>query len=154
MIAELSYLFRHAILRDAAYQLQLPSDRSLLHALAFAAIEDAAGGRPQGAAPLDATEPASFQAHFTDPFAEELAEHARLAGGASSTNGDAMSAAWKLYLRRAAELSERSFHHGAAERLWRQHASAVEGVEKGESLRMAANAAHQAGRTLVAERLL
>lgn len=30
MHAELAYLFRHALLRDAAYQLQLPGDRARL----------------------------------------------------------------------------------------------------------------------------
>ncbi|KAF0240456.1 MAG: hypothetical protein FD180_4929, partial [Planctomycetota bacterium] len=40
LTAEKTYLFRHALLRDAAYQLQLPGDRARLHALAFAVIED------------------------------------------------------------------------------------------------------------------
>jgi len=43
--SEAAYLFRHALLRDAAHQLQLPDDRARLHALAFALIEDLAGGR-------------------------------------------------------------------------------------------------------------
>ena len=34
--AEQIYFFRHALLRDAAYQLQLPGDRARLHGLAFA----------------------------------------------------------------------------------------------------------------------
>ena len=34
--AESAYLFRHALLREAAYQLQLPTDRARLHALALA----------------------------------------------------------------------------------------------------------------------
>ncbi|MBI2920950.1 MAG: hypothetical protein HYY18_07685 [Planctomycetes bacterium] len=42
--AERAYLFRHALLRDAAYQLQLPRDRERLHALALEAIEALAGG--------------------------------------------------------------------------------------------------------------
>ena len=44
MDAERAYLFRHALLRDAAYQLQLPGDRARLHAVAFEAIEELAGG--------------------------------------------------------------------------------------------------------------
>ncbi|KAF0247056.1 MAG: hypothetical protein FD180_173, partial [Planctomycetota bacterium] len=39
MIAETAYLFRHALLRDAAYQLQLPGDRARLHGIALRAIE-------------------------------------------------------------------------------------------------------------------
>ncbi|KAF0240274.1 MAG: hypothetical protein FD180_4996, partial [Planctomycetota bacterium] len=56
MFAERAYLFRHALLRDAAYQLQLPGDRARLHGLAFEAIEALAGGRPPEPAPLDAAD--------------------------------------------------------------------------------------------------
>ncbi|MBI2923414.1 MAG: hypothetical protein HYY18_20340, partial [Planctomycetes bacterium] len=37
--AELAYVFRHALVRDAAYHLQMPGDRARLHGLAFALIE-------------------------------------------------------------------------------------------------------------------
>ena len=37
--AEDAYLFRHAIIRDAAYQLQLPSQRARLHGLAVECLE-------------------------------------------------------------------------------------------------------------------
>ena len=33
------YLFRYALVRDAAYDLQLPADRARLHAQALAMIE-------------------------------------------------------------------------------------------------------------------
>lgn len=39
MFAEQAYLFRHSLLRDAAYQLQLPGDRARLHALALDILE-------------------------------------------------------------------------------------------------------------------
>lgn len=39
MNAETAYLFRHSLLRDAAYQLHLPTDRARLHALAFQVLE-------------------------------------------------------------------------------------------------------------------
>lgn len=45
MIAEQAYLFRHALLRDAAYQLQLPADRARLHGLAAALLEDLVASR-------------------------------------------------------------------------------------------------------------
>ena len=53
MLAESAYLFRHALLRDAAYQLQLPGDRARLHGIAFELIEALSGGRPPGLSPLD-----------------------------------------------------------------------------------------------------
>ncbi|KAF0246286.1 MAG: hypothetical protein FD180_774, partial [Planctomycetota bacterium] len=55
--AETAYLFRHALMRDAAYQLQLPGDRARLHGLAFALIEGFCGGRPPEPPPLDAADP-------------------------------------------------------------------------------------------------
>lgn len=61
MHAEQAYLFRHAVLRDAAYQLELPGARATLHALALETIE--------------ATVPEALH----DAMAAELAEHARLA---------------------------------------------------------------------------
>ena len=45
MKGEQVYLFRHALLRDAAYQLQLPGDRARLHGLAVEVIEEVCGGR-------------------------------------------------------------------------------------------------------------
>ena len=45
MHAEDTYLFRHALLRDAAHQMQMPGDRAKLHELAFYLIEEAFGGR-------------------------------------------------------------------------------------------------------------
>jgi tetratricopeptide (TPR) repeat protein len=39
MDAEDAYLFRHAVVRDAAYDLQLPSERAVLHGLALDVLE-------------------------------------------------------------------------------------------------------------------
>lgn len=66
MNAELAYLFRHALLRDAAYQLQMPGERAALHALALAVGEAVFAGDPA-------------------PVALELADHARKAGDAYAT---------------------------------------------------------------------
>jgi hypothetical protein len=52
MSAESTYFFRHALLRDAAYQLQLPGDRASLHALALEAMEGLSGGPPPAPPPL------------------------------------------------------------------------------------------------------
>lgn len=58
MSAEGAYLFRHALMRVAAYELQPPQERSELHAHAYAIIE---------ALPTD----------DADLYAHELADHAR-----------------------------------------------------------------------------
>jgi hypothetical protein len=42
-----AYLFRRALLRDAAYALQMPSDSWRRHALALELIEKVSGGRPK-----------------------------------------------------------------------------------------------------------
>lgn len=64
--AEQAYLFRHAVVRDAAYSLQLPGERAQLHALALHVLEHLT--------PADQL----------DHTAALMAEHARLAreGGA------------------------------------------------------------------------
>jgi tetratricopeptide (TPR) repeat protein len=63
MDAESAYLFRHALLRDAAYGLQMPRERGLLHALVLEIVEELLAGDSQARAPM----------------AEELAMHARAA---------------------------------------------------------------------------
>jgi len=60
MFAETAYLFRHAMLRDAAYQLHLPMERAALHALALDLLEGVLAGSPE----------------LADPWAEEMASHA------------------------------------------------------------------------------
>ncbi|MBK8205740.1 MAG: tetratricopeptide repeat protein [Planctomycetes bacterium] len=66
MHAELAYLFRHALLRDAAYTLQMPGDRERLHASALAILETLSGGESPALSAADCC--------------AEMAEHARLAG--------------------------------------------------------------------------
>lgn len=136
--AETAYLFRHALARDAAYQLQLPGDRSRLHALAFAAIEELAGGRPPAAPPLTGPASLPFRPHSADAFAADLAEHAaRAQAGSEAAEGGEMDRVRRLYVRRAAEHAERLGHPDAAEKLWCEHAALADGPERGESLRRA-----------------
>jgi tetratricopeptide (TPR) repeat protein len=94
--AETAYLFRHALARDAAYQLQLPADRSRLHGLALALIESRCG-RPES---WD-VDPFGIrrEPHPSDEFAFELAAHARACGL------DAGGAIETLYVWRAATLA-------------------------------------------------
>lgn len=103
MHAEIAYLFRHVLLRDAAYEMQLPSDRAKLHELAFHLIEQAFGGRPPEPPPLDSHNSRHFPGHSTDVVAAELAAHALLAG-------DELAGLHARYMRRAAEHAQRHLH--------------------------------------------
>ena len=141
--AETAYLFRHALLRDAAYQLQLPGDRARLHAQAFEALERLAGGRAP--APLPADEPSDFRPHASDTFARELAEHARHSG-----RGD-LRPVYLACLRRAAEHAERHFRNAEAIELWGELASSVEGEAGCGASRRAGVLAAKTGRTADAE---
>jgi len=147
MHAESAYVFRHALLRDAAYQLQLPGDRARLHALAFEVIEGLAGGRPPEPERLDTAVPPAFRPHSSDPFAAELAEHAAMATGGS------MRTLKKLYLRRSAESSERAFEFENSERAWKDLAKLLPGADAGEALRRAGIQAASGGRPGRAELL-
>ncbi len=95
--AETAYLFRHALLRDAAYQLQLPGDRGKLHGLVVAAFE----------ALFAADEP------LLDASSEELARHARLCAEltTSARLASGMRAREYAYLLRAGKFAERHYHH-------------------------------------------
>lgn len=67
--AETVYMFRHALMRDAAYAMQPPSERARLHALLLE-VTQAVLGRGDSA---------------LEPVAIELADHARAARGAKPT---------------------------------------------------------------------
>lgn len=62
--AEIAYLFRHAVVRDAAYDLQPPSSRASLHAMALEILEELGASMPAGT---------------LEAWSEELADHARRA---------------------------------------------------------------------------
>jgi tetratricopeptide (TPR) repeat protein len=125
--AESAYVFRHALVRDAAYQLQLPSDRAQLHALAFELIERAFGGRAP--APMRrAGSTGMTPPHPTDVAALELAEHAHNAAGTD------FSDLHRLYLHRAALHATRHYHNEVAMRCWRQLGELVSGRDKIDAL--------------------
>lgn len=86
MHAELAYLFRHAVLRDAAYLLLMPQDRAALHCLAVLVLQDVLHPTEQDAAGFD------------------LAEHARMALPAARNDAEAgeMLALEHSFLSRAA----------------------------------------------------
>lgn len=146
--ANQAYLFRHALLRDAAYQLHLPGDRSRLHLLAFEILESLGGGRPPEAPRPDehGLRP-DFLPCPADPFAAELAAHAAL------SRGTAPAGARSLYLRRAAEYAETRFQSDSAAALWRELARESPDADRGDPLLRAAVATERAGRPREAEPL-
>ena len=70
MHAERAYLFRHALMREAAYQLQLPGDRARLHELAADALEALYGAPAECGVDLE-----SFTPTAADPFPDETCTH-------------------------------------------------------------------------------
>ncbi|MBK9974024.1 MAG: tetratricopeptide repeat protein [Planctomycetes bacterium] len=113
--AEDAYVFRHALVRDAAYELQPPSARARLHGLALGCLEELTGGRPDET-PV-AIDDGATDAHPCDAVALQLADHAGLAE--PGTVGD-RAALRCLYLRRAAEHAERLHQYPQARQLWSQ----------------------------------
>jgi tetratricopeptide (TPR) repeat protein len=143
MDAENAYLFRHALLRDAAYSLQVPSERAVLHELALELIEQVLGGRAPTPTPLDQADDPPRD-HPTDPFASELASHARAAG-------ERYADVRALYLHRAAAYAEAHYESEAAQSLW---LALAESGPRADALRRAGLVAFRAGRVEVAEKLL
>ncbi|MCZ7606787.1 MAG: tetratricopeptide repeat protein [Planctomycetota bacterium] len=70
MDAESAYLFRHALVREAAYQLQPPGDRAQLHAFTVCILE-----KDTRVAPLDLADHAAFAAQES----QTVLPHAQLA---------------------------------------------------------------------------
>lgn len=126
---EAAYIFRHAVVRDAAYQLMPPGDRALLHHEALLHLEATHGGRPPELPPIDPAVNARAPAHSTDAIAHELAWHAAESGG--------NQAAYRNYLRRAAEYAGRQYRAHDSARLWHALAEACTGTERTEATRRA-----------------
>lgn len=134
--AESAYLFRHAMLREAAYQLQLPGERARRHADVIAILEAVHGGPPPR--PRPGERPEEFVAHPLDAFAAELADHARASDGPCRDRG-------RLYLFRAASYAESRFRMAEARALWRRLAVAEAPALRPYALRRAGRAALQTG---------
>ncbi len=136
--AETAYLFRHALLRAAAYELQLPADRTALHALALELIRNLAGDPP---GPGEYPGAVPYTPHPGDALAEELAGHARHAAQAAHADTARLAELQSLYTWRAAEHAERCYRNDDALRLWLARADLVRGPDLGETLRRAGSAA-------------
>lgn len=136
MNAETAYLFRHALLRDAAYQLQLPGARARLHLLALQVLEKLSGG-PAPEAPAWSTDRAKMQSHASDVIAQELAEHALAAQDDLQLNErdrEELRSTALRYLRRAAHYAEESHWLGPAAQLWAKVASLCPASERAVAL--------------------
>lgn len=93
MDAEYAYLFRHALVRAAAYELQPPGERAVLHAVALSLIEQVLR-QTSGEAALDAA-------------ADDLARHAGAARlGATPEQAAYFGLAEIKWLRRAASYAK------------------------------------------------
>lgn len=116
---ENAYLFRHAVMREAAYQLQLPTSRSQLHGLALEILETLIPESERGRAAL------------------ELADHAR---AASASAQDHFSERESRYLQIAGEEEQRAWRLPAALQLMLRAAEhpATNAEQKYRCLRLAA----------------
>ncbi|MHC4842104.1 MAG: hypothetical protein ACYTDT_14310 [Planctomycetota bacterium] len=128
--AELAYLFRHGLVRDAAYQLQPPSSRATLHELSFYLIEATNGGRAPEPYAFDDTSKPKFDAHSTDLIAMELAEHLGLALNENVSAEHELTELHKLYLRRSAEHAEKEYDMAVAVQGWKVLTGLLEGEHK------------------------
>ncbi|MCC6466026.1 MAG: tetratricopeptide repeat protein [Planctomycetes bacterium] len=134
MDAETAYLFRHALVRDAAYSLQLPGDRARLHELAFHVIEQAFGGRAPEPPPLDTPELALLAPHPTDGAAMELAEHLQFAVAHSDSTCRELAGVRRLYLQRAAMAAQQAYRHEAARRAWETLLPLLDGPRRADCM--------------------
>jgi tetratricopeptide (TPR) repeat protein len=142
--AEAAYLFRHALLREAAYQLLLPEQRSLLHESALQVLESLY----------------SIGGELAEAFAQEAADHALLAQEARrgvTANLErlkSLAEAERKYVRKGATYADRMYRHDSSLSLWRRDAELNSGAERVESLAKAASAAGVMGKQSQAEEFL
>lgn len=116
--AELAYVFRHALLRAAAYELQLPAERAGLHQLAAGLIEELCGGNEGQLAGV----------------AAEVAQHLRIAR--EHNPGDALLAAERRFTKMAALHAEHNWDHQAVQQLYGRLADIGETDEQGQALQV------------------
>ncbi|MBK9974026.1 MAG: tetratricopeptide repeat protein [Planctomycetes bacterium] len=150
--AEDAYLFRHAMLREAAYQLQPPLDRALLHAAAFTLVEAAYGGPAPELPPPVTGRMQPMIPHRTDAVALELASHAELAQHVDLDIG--MANAARRYIHRAACLATEQFRFHEAIGLWRRLAERLSGQPMLIALSRCGTAAKEWGDAALARRTL
>lgn len=141
MHAEQAYLFRHALVRDAAYELQPPTDRARLHALALELLELLHGGPAHDPGPPTLGGLQLPPAHPTDAVVLDLALHAELAAIADPS----VAPAAELYLHRAAAIATMQFRYREAVELWRRLAARLTGVPRLCAVFRQGEAAHDAG---------
>ncbi|MCC6148975.1 MAG: tetratricopeptide repeat protein [Planctomycetes bacterium] len=152
--AEFTYLFRHALLRDAAYQLQLPSARAKLHLLAFHLIEDAFGGRAPTPEPLASSSDTVLPPHKTDSAVDELLHHLETARMCDEGLASECLDLLRLYLHRGGIVAARRGDQRQALPCWLNLAELLVGDNQVEALRNAASAAQTLGQTVLTERLI
>lgn len=122
MHAEEHYQFRHAVMRDVAYQLHTPALRGTLHRVALEQYESVLGvALPEPADKLR-TEPLPV-----DSLMAQLAIHARYAQDEPYANVQLLRRNEARYLVRAANYAEQHYDNTQAFTAWRRLADISEG---------------------------
>jgi tetratricopeptide (TPR) repeat protein len=133
--AEQAYLFRHALLRETAYSLQLPSERAALHRLTVQIIEAVFGTERAG-----------------QLFADEIAGHLRTARHEDDSTIEVE--AERRYTRLAAQAAEARYRREEAGQLWLSLSEITSGHAHCEAIVNAAFARRILGRPQQAIELL
>lgn len=129
MRAEQAYLFRHAVVRDAAYMLHVPTIRAELHLVAADVIEELFGESEDAAA-----------------ISDHLAQYRMLSGDRTHLPRE------KAQLGAAGERASNQYDELEAQRRWARVAGLSVGNERFFALLRAGSAARSGGRTAEAEK--
>ncbi|MDC1142216.1 tetratricopeptide repeat protein [Planctomycetota bacterium] len=109
MDAEAAYFFRHALMRDGAYQMQMPQDRAAQHRMVLE-IAERLWGAPPG---HDSPDEKLGDNLDVDPHVEELCDHAEgaLTGELDDDQRQQLHSLLGRYLRRAGQLAGARFEN-------------------------------------------
>ena len=139
MHADQYYLFRHAVLRDAAYLLHTPALRGTLHRVALEQFE-----RELDVELSEPGEKLNTDPLPVDPLMGQLATHARYAQDEPYANLELLKRSEAGYLMRAGNHAERQYDHAQAIAVWRRLAD----ISKGEARFAALQKVSQTSRVL------
>ncbi|MCA8916489.1 MAG: tetratricopeptide repeat protein [Planctomycetes bacterium] len=148
MQANEHYLFRHAIMRDAAYLLHPVTLRGTLHRIALELLESHFDTVLPEAGPNLATKPLPM-----DAVAAELARHARFAQDEPYANFELLRRREAQFLIRAGSHAEANYDHHESIAFWRRLSEIAAGKQKFWALHRVSQACRALGRADEAQRV-
>lgn len=149
--AESAYFFKHAITQQAAYQMQIPSERLAIHSAAVETLENLIGGRQTSSYKLGTFSLESVPTHTWGSVASSLTIHLSALAAAEETGNWLRTL--QQYLQIAAEHESAAYHRKQAAEIWQVLSGLLSGPAKAEALLKSASLFHLVGKQDLSDKL-